>query len=133
MIGISVVGDAMARPVIEELERGGHDASSLMAFGSGGATLSVGLKERLLAVLPTVMISDVAGASETGRADGRVVDVGVGVHRDLRPRAGHRGGERRPHARARARRRRGRLAGPARLGAARLPGRRGQDGDAPSR
>ncbi len=66
VIGISVVGDAMARPVIEELERGGHDASSLLAFGSGGATLSVGLKERLLAVLPTVMITDVAGASETG-------------------------------------------------------------------
>ncbi len=66
VIGISVVGDAMARPVVEELERGGHDASSLMAFGSGGATLSVGIKERLLAVLPNVMISDVAGASETG-------------------------------------------------------------------
>ena len=66
VIGISVVGDAMARPVVEELERGDHDASTLMAFGSGGATLSVGIKERLLAVLPNVMISDVAGASETG-------------------------------------------------------------------
>jgi len=66
VIGISVVGDAMARPVVEELERGGHDASTLMAFGSGGATMSVGIKERLLAVLPNVMISDVAGASETG-------------------------------------------------------------------
>jgi 3-oxocholest-4-en-26-oate---CoA ligase len=66
VIGISVVGDAMARPVIEELERGDHDASSLLAFGSGGAMLSVGLKERLVAQLPTVMITDVAGASETG-------------------------------------------------------------------
>jgi fatty-acyl-CoA synthase len=66
VIGISVVGDAMARPIVEELERGGHDAGSLMAFGSGGATLSVGLKERLLAVLPNVLITDVAGASETG-------------------------------------------------------------------
>ena len=66
VIGISVVGDAMARPVVEELERGDYDAGTLMAFGSGGATLSVGLKERLLAVLPNVMISDVAGASETG-------------------------------------------------------------------
>ena len=66
VIGISVVGDAMARPVVEELERGGYDTSTLMAFGSGGATLSVGLKERLLAVLPNVMITDVAGASETG-------------------------------------------------------------------
>jgi acyl-CoA synthetase (AMP-forming)/AMP-acid ligase II len=66
VIGISVVGDAMARPIVEELERGHHDAPTLMAFGSGGATLSVGLKERLLAVLPNVLITDVAGASETG-------------------------------------------------------------------
>ena len=87
MIGISVVGDAMARPVIEELERGGYDASSLMAFGSGGATLSVGLKERLLAVLPTVMISDVAGASETGVQMGVASSAGNGVDGDLRARA----------------------------------------------
>jgi fatty-acyl-CoA synthase len=66
IIGISVVGDAMARPIVEELERGGHNATTLMAFGSGGATLSVGIKQRLLTVLPNVMISDVAGASETG-------------------------------------------------------------------
>ncbi len=66
VIGISVVGDAMARPVIEELERGDYDPSSLMAFGSGGAMLSVGLKERLLARLPSIIISDVAGSSETG-------------------------------------------------------------------
>jgi fatty-acyl-CoA synthase len=66
VIGISVVGDAMARPIVEELERGGHDAGSLLAFGSGGATLSVGLKERLVAVLPNILITDVAGASETG-------------------------------------------------------------------
>ena len=66
VIGISVVGDAMARPVIEELEHGDYHPSSLMAFGSGGATLSVGLKERLVAILPKVLITDVAGASETG-------------------------------------------------------------------
>jgi acyl-CoA synthetase (AMP-forming)/AMP-acid ligase II len=66
VIGISVVGDAMARPIVEELERGHHEAGTLMAFGSGGATMSVGIKERLLAVLPNVLITDVAGASETG-------------------------------------------------------------------
>jgi 3-oxocholest-4-en-26-oate---CoA ligase len=66
VIGISVVGDAMARPVVEELERGHYDAKSLMAFGSGGATLSVGIKQRLLACLPNILITDVAGASETG-------------------------------------------------------------------
>jgi 3-oxocholest-4-en-26-oate---CoA ligase len=66
VIGISVVGDALARPIVDELEHGEHDASMLMAFGSGGATLSVGIKQRLVALLPNIMISDVAGASETG-------------------------------------------------------------------
>ena len=103
VIGISVVGDAMARPVVEELERGGYDASSLMAFGSGGATLSVGIKERLLAVLPNVMISDVAGASETGVQMGVASTSGSVSTGHLRPRSRHRGGERGPHARARAR------------------------------
>ena len=65
-VGITAVGDAMARPLVEELERHSYDASSLMAFGSGGAILSEGLKERLLAKLPNLLITDVAGASETG-------------------------------------------------------------------
>jgi fatty-acyl-CoA synthase len=66
VIGMSVVGDAMARPIVDELERGTYDTNSLLAFGSGGATMSVGTKERLVAILPNVIISDVAGASETG-------------------------------------------------------------------
>jgi fatty-acyl-CoA synthase len=65
-IGVTVVGDAMARPLVEELERNDHDVSSLMAFGSGGAIMSEGVKQRLLAKLPNILISDVAGASETG-------------------------------------------------------------------
>ncbi len=76
VIGISVVGDAMARPVIEELERGDYDPASMMAFGSGGATLSIGLKERLLARLPNLIISDVAGASETGVQVGQISVAG---------------------------------------------------------
>jgi fatty-acyl-CoA synthase len=66
VIGMSVVGDAMARPILEELERGDYHPTSLLAFGSGGAMLSVGTKERLLACLPNILITDVAGASETG-------------------------------------------------------------------
>jgi 3-oxocholest-4-en-26-oate---CoA ligase len=66
VIGISVVGDAMARPLVEELERGSYDTSSMIAFGSGGAILSEGTKKRLVACMPNVVISDVAGASETG-------------------------------------------------------------------
>jgi acyl-CoA synthetase (AMP-forming)/AMP-acid ligase II len=65
-VGITVVGDAMARPLIEELERGSYDTSSLVAFGSGGAVLSEGMKKRLLAVIPNLLVTDVAGASETG-------------------------------------------------------------------
>jgi acyl-CoA synthetase (AMP-forming)/AMP-acid ligase II len=66
IIGLSVVGDAMARPLIEELERGHYDTSGFLAFGSGGAMLSEGMKARILAKMPTILISDVAGASETG-------------------------------------------------------------------
>ena len=66
VIGLSVVGDAMARPLVEELERGDYDTSGFLAFGSGGAMLSEGMKSRILAQLPNVLITDVAGASETG-------------------------------------------------------------------
>jgi fatty-acyl-CoA synthase len=61
-----VVGDAFGRPLVEALERGGHDTSSLLALVSGGAALSAGVKERLLAAVPTMMILDGLGASETG-------------------------------------------------------------------
>ncbi|HVC69512.1 MAG TPA: acyl-CoA synthetase [Acidimicrobiales bacterium] len=66
IIGLSVVGDAMARPLIEELERGDYDTTGFLAFGSGGAMLSEGMKTRILAKLPNIVVSDVAGASETG-------------------------------------------------------------------
>jgi fatty-acyl-CoA synthase len=60
------VGDAMARPLVEELERGNYDTSGFMAFGSGGAMLSEGMKTRILTQMPNILVSDVAGASETG-------------------------------------------------------------------
>jgi fatty-acyl-CoA synthase len=66
IIGLSVVGDAMARPLVEELERAHYDTTGFLAFGSGGAMLSEGMKTRILGQLPTILISDVAGASETG-------------------------------------------------------------------
>ncbi len=66
IIGLSVVGDAMARPLVEELERGSYDTSGFLAFGSGGAMLSEGMKTRILARMPNILVSDVAGASETG-------------------------------------------------------------------
>ena len=63
---LTVVGDAIARPLIEELERGSYDISSVIAFGNGGAPLNPALKQRLLDLLPTLIVSDSVGASETG-------------------------------------------------------------------
>lgn len=63
---ITVVGDAVARPLVEELERGAYDTSSLMSLGNGGAPLTPTIKERILAQLPDIMLTDSVGASETG-------------------------------------------------------------------
>ena len=77
VVGLTVVGDAMARPLVEELERGSYDTSSVMAFGSGGAILSKGIKMRLVEQIPKLIISDVAGASETGAQMGTSSTAGA--------------------------------------------------------
>jgi len=63
---VLLVGDAFARPLCEELEKGRFDASSVTVLVSGGATLSPAMKERLLALLPQAFVLDAGGASETG-------------------------------------------------------------------
>jgi acyl-CoA synthetase (AMP-forming)/AMP-acid ligase II len=65
---LSVVGDAMARPIADELAAhpGEYDLSSLMVFGSGGALLSPAVRQQLLAAKPGLYITDRFGASETG-------------------------------------------------------------------
>ena len=63
---ITTVGDALARPLVEELERGDYDISSLIAVGNGGAALTPTIKERLLAQKPGLIVSDSVGSSETG-------------------------------------------------------------------
>ena len=61
-----MVGDAFARPLADELERGGYDASSLTVLITGGAATSPGVKARLTALLPQALLIDAAGSSETG-------------------------------------------------------------------
>ena len=61
-----IVGDAFARPLIDELDRERYDLSSLTVILSGGAALSASLKNEFLAHLPTVMIVDGLGSSEAG-------------------------------------------------------------------
>ena len=63
---MSIVGDAYARPLLEELERGDHDLGSLYVLGTGGAGTSAHLKEGLLELVPHLTIMDGYGASETG-------------------------------------------------------------------
>lgn len=61
-----IVGDAFARPLLDELERTTYDLSSLTVVLSGGAALSARLKAELMAHLPTTMIVDGLGSSEAG-------------------------------------------------------------------
>jgi 3-oxocholest-4-en-26-oate---CoA ligase len=64
---LTVVGDPVARPLIDQWEKaGGYDASSLFSIGSGGAPLSIELRDRLIEMLPAVTIADGFGSSETG-------------------------------------------------------------------
>ena len=68
VMAITIVGDAMARPLIEALDDAGasYDLSGLFVIGSGGAMLSPAVKERIAERLPNVIVSDSIGASETG-------------------------------------------------------------------
>lgn len=63
---VLIVGDAFARPLVDELDRKTYDLSSLTVLLSGGAPLSVHLKDALLAHLPHLMIIDGLGSSEAG-------------------------------------------------------------------
>ena len=65
---INVVGDAMARPIAELIEADPErwDLSGLDAIASAGAILSGEVREKLEALLPTAMVLNNFGASETG-------------------------------------------------------------------
>jgi 3-oxocholest-4-en-26-oate---CoA ligase len=63
---IFMTGDAMARPLIEAYEKGGHDGSSLVAVASSAAIFSRPVKERWMAAFPNVFFTDSVGSSETG-------------------------------------------------------------------
>ncbi|MGK2929699.1 MAG: AMP-binding enzyme, partial [Acidimicrobiales bacterium] len=62
-----IVGDAFARPLVEEIERQPRDLSALRLIMTGGAVLSPAIKARFTEALPDVRIVDILGSSETGR------------------------------------------------------------------
>jgi acyl-CoA synthetase (AMP-forming)/AMP-acid ligase II len=75
---LSIVGDAMARPLAEALDTSKYDVSSLFVIGSGGATFSEGVKAQLKAKLPNIGLIDTFGGSEGGN-QGHGVEAKAGA------------------------------------------------------
>ena len=65
---ITLVGDAMARPLVDALAEadGAYDCSSLFVIASAGAILSPSVRDRLQELLPDSMVLNNFGATETG-------------------------------------------------------------------
>ncbi len=63
---ITIVGDAFARPLIDQLRKKSYDLSSLFLVTSGGAIFTASLKQELLDLLPDIRILDALGSSESG-------------------------------------------------------------------
>jgi acyl-CoA synthetase (AMP-forming)/AMP-acid ligase II len=61
-----IIGDAMARPLIETYLAGDYDAASLVAVSSSAALFSPVVKDTCVKTLPNVVFTDAIGASETG-------------------------------------------------------------------
>ena len=61
-----IVGDAMARPLLDAWEaHGPFDISSLFTLSSGGAPLSPSTKDRIQGLLPNLMLTDGYGSART--------------------------------------------------------------------
>jgi 3-oxocholest-4-en-26-oate---CoA ligase len=63
---MTIIGDAYARPLLEELRTNQYDLSALAVLGTGGTPTSAGAKDALAEMLPGVTIRDGYGASEIG-------------------------------------------------------------------
>jgi acyl-CoA synthetase (AMP-forming)/AMP-acid ligase II len=66
VMAVTVVGDAMARPLVAAIEKGVADVSSLAVVANGGALLTPYVKQRLIEALPSAVVVDGVGSSETG-------------------------------------------------------------------
>jgi 3-oxocholest-4-en-26-oate---CoA ligase len=71
-----IIGDAMARPLIEAYAEGGYDASSLVAMSSSAALFSPAVKDACAKALPDVVITEAIGSTETGFAGLSFVSAG---------------------------------------------------------
>ena len=85
---MTIVGDAVLRPLLLQLDKKSYDLSSFFAVGNGGAPLTPAVRAMALERIPNLVISDSAGSSETGAQMHvtSVDDVEVG---HVPPRSGH--------------------------------------------
>ncbi|RJL35923.1 acyl-CoA synthetase [Bailinhaonella thermotolerans] len=76
-----ITGDAMARPLAEEIAGGDYDLSSLFVISSSASILSGTARRRLLEVHPNMLLLDNYGSSETGNTaagvDGSTPESGL--------------------------------------------------------
>jgi len=63
---MTMVGDAYAAPIVEELRRRTYDLSSLFAIGTGGAATNLKHQQALLDHIPQITLINGFGSSETG-------------------------------------------------------------------
>jgi len=88
-MSVTIVGDAFARPLLDELAANSYDLSGLFVIGSGGAALSTANKNAFLKALPHITIMDTIGSSETGAQASNPSNKDAGVSTgDFKPLAG---------------------------------------------
>ena len=68
VLSLPVVGDAMARPLLDLIETGDYDLSGLMGITNGVPAVAT-VRDRLLTALPNAFIMDAVGASGPARND----------------------------------------------------------------
>ncbi len=73
-----IVGDAMARPLIEAFHEGDYRPAKLYAVSSSAALFSPSVRDQYLAALPNTVITDAIGSSETGFAGISVITRDTG-------------------------------------------------------
>jgi 3-oxocholest-4-en-26-oate---CoA ligase len=76
---IMITGDAMARPLLDELDanRDAYDLSSLFAISSSAVLFSQTCKDAFLTHLPNLVITDAIGSSESGANGVAMVSKGT--------------------------------------------------------
>ncbi len=74
---LSIIGDAMARPLMEVLAERDYDTSSLVSFSSTAALFSPPVKDACAKALPHAFISEAIGSTETGFAGITFISAGA--------------------------------------------------------